>query len=166
MGRYMQNGDCLQAHHGFTYLGMLFVLAITGISLAMTGTLWSFTQTREKEVQLLFVGNQFRQAIGNYYERSPGVVKRYPHSLEELLKDNRYVTIQRHLRRIYIDPITMQADWGLVSAPDGGVMGVYSKSDLMTIKRSNFQLKDLLLEGRQKYSDWKFIYEPRSQAQK
>ena len=33
----------------------------------------------------MFIGEQFRLAIGSYYENSPGMPKRYPPSLEKLL---------------------------------------------------------------------------------
>lgn len=145
---------------GFTYLGLLFFIAIMSITLAMAATLWSFAQQREKERELLFVGHQFRRAIGLYYERTPGTVKRYPASLEDLLQDNRYVNTQHYLRRIYTDPMTQRQDWGMVPAPDGGIMGVYSKSGDHSIKTGNFLEQDRLLEGASKYSEWKFVYAP------
>lgn len=147
---------------GFTYIGLLFFIAIMSITLAMAASLWSFARQREKERELLFVGNQFRRAIGLYYERTPGTVKKYPKQLEDLLQDDRYVTIQRYLRDIYRDPITGESDWGLVSAPSGGIMGVYSKSEAATIKTGNFSYVDSLLDGKKKYSEWKFVYLPRA----
>lgn len=131
-----------------------------GLTLAMAATLWSFLQQREKERELLFVGGQFQRAIRLYYEHTPGTVKRYPQNLEVLLKDDRYLTLQRYLRRVYSDPITGKREWGLVRAPDGGVMGIYSKSDQAPIKEANFSLSNLALEGQKHYSDWKFIYQP------
>jgi hypothetical protein len=34
------------------------------------------------------------------------------------------VTMRRHLRRVYLNPLSGQADWEMVMAPDGGVKGV------------------------------------------
>ena len=113
---------------GFTYLAILFVVAVTGLGFAGLGEAWSRTRQREKEAELLWIGNQFRQAIGFYYERSPGATKRYPDKLEDLLEDKRFVTTQRYLRHIYADPITGKPDWDFVSAPGGGIMGVKSRS--------------------------------------
>lgn len=152
------------AHMGFTYLGLLFLIAIMGISMAGASCLWSVSSQREKERELLFVGDQFRQAIGLYYERTPGVVKRYPQSLEVLLKDSRYVTTQRYLRRIYSDPMTGRAEWGVIEAPGGGIMGVYSLSKAASIKKGNFREVDRIFEGKEKYDDWKFVYIPQSQV--
>lgn len=143
---------------GFTYLGLLFFIAIMGITLAMAATLWSFARQREAEQELLFIGHQFRKAIGLYYERTPGTVKRYPQKLEDLLQDNRYVTTQRYLRQIYRDPMTGTTEWELVPAPDGGIMGVYSRSEGRTIKAGNFRYEDRGLEGANSYRQWRFSY--------
>jgi len=145
---------------GFTYLALLFAVAIAGVALAATGALWSVEARREREVELLFVGNQFRQAIRSYYELSPGMVKHYPMSLDELVRDNRYLGVKHHLRRIYTDPITGQSEWGLLMAPEGGIMGVHSLSDRTPIKRSNFLLRDAMFEGKELYSEWHFVYRP------
>ncbi len=149
-----------QYSSGFTYIGLLFFIAIIGITLAMASTLWSFAQQREKERELLFIGHQFRHAIGLYYERTPGTIKRYPSRLEDLLEDNRYVTTQRYLRKIYRDPMTGTHQWGLVSAPTGGVMGVYSLSESVPIKTSNFSSEDSTLDSAKKYVEWQFFYLP------
>jgi type II secretory pathway pseudopilin PulG len=145
---------------GFTYLALLFAVAVAGVALAATGALWSVEAQREREVELLFVGNQFRQAIRSYYELSPGELKFYPMSLDELVKDNRYLGIRRHLRRIYLDPITGRSEWGLLMAPEGGIMGVRSLSDRTPFKRAHFFLRDTMLEGKDRYSEWHFEYRP------
>src|SRR5207249_4031136 len=106
---------------GFTYLAVLFFIAVSGAMLAATGIIWSHERQRQKEEELLWIGNQFRQAIGLYYYRTPGTVKRYPEKLEDLLEDKRYLTTQRYLRQIYRDPMTGESRWGLVSAPAGGI---------------------------------------------
>ena len=145
---------------GFTYLAVLFAVAIAGVALAAVGIDWSQSAQREKERQLLFVGSQFRQAIALYYEKSPGGAKRYPRSLSDLLKDDRQIVTSRYLRNIYIDPMTNKADWGIEVAPDGGVMGVHSLSDAAPIKTARFDYADQAFEGATKYSDWVFDYTP------
>ena len=111
---------------GFTYLYALLMVAVGGVTLAAFAGAWSHAREREKQAELRWIGNQFRQAVGLYYERSPGAVKRYPEKLEDLREDKRFVTTQRYLRRIYADPTTGRADWRTVPAPGGGVMGVRS----------------------------------------
>lgn len=150
----------LQRNQGFTYMAVLFMTAIMGTVLAAMGTIWSTAQQREKERELLFIGSEFRKAIGTYYERTPGTMKRYPTSLKDLLKDNRQLSTVRHLRRIYIDPMTLKAEWGLVKAADGGVMGIYSQSELTPFKKNNFSALDESFTKAEKYSQWRFVYEP------
>lgn len=144
---------------GFTYLTMLFAVAVMSAGLAATGVVWTTASQREKEKELLFVGDQFRQAIALYHLRTPGTIKRYPEKLEDLIKDNRYLSTQRYLRKIYVDPMTGKSEWGLVAAPNGGIMGVYSLSNAQPIKKSGFANADSRFEDGQRYSDWKFIYE-------
>ena len=143
---------------GYTYLMVLFMIAIMGVMLAAGSQVWYQAAQREKERDLLFIGNQFRQAIGQYYLRSPGSVKKYPDALEDLLKDGRQLATQRYLRKIYRDPITGEAEWGLVQVAGSGITGVYSLSQDAPIKSSNFRLADAAFEGSAKYSDWKFVY--------
>lgn len=145
---------------GFTYLGLLFAIAIMGATLALTGVVWHTVQQREKERELLFVGQQFRQAIALYYNRSAGTVKQFPKTLDELLKDQRQLATQRYLRRIYRDPMTGQTEWGLVKTRDDRIMGIYSMSENTPIKQGNFREADKEFEGKAKYSDWRFVYTP------
>ena len=145
---------------GFTYLLLLAVIAVSGAALAAMGQLASHARQREKEAELLFVGDQYRDAIHSYYERSPGGAKRYPQKLEDMLQDVRVPTVQRYLRRLYRDPITGKPDWGLVQAPEGGIMGVYSLSEEPPVKTGGFSKANQAFDGAEKYSDWKFTYAP------
>ena len=56
---------------GFTYIGLLILVAIMGVTLAMIGTFWHTDQQRAREQQLLFIGKQFSNAIYAYYENPP-----------------------------------------------------------------------------------------------
>ena len=149
---------------GFTYMALLFAIAIMGVALAATGTVWYQASQREKEQELLFIGNQFRQAVGLYYVRTPGGAKRYPQRLEDLLVDLRGQGVQRYLRKIYRDPITKEAKWGIVQAPEGGIMGVYSLSQETPLKTSSFRQVDKAFDGKSKYAEWQFIYRPSTPA--
>lgn len=148
-------------HLGFTYLTIIFIVAIMGGGLALLGEVWHTAVQHEKEAELLFIGNQYRRAIERYYLAGPRV---YPRSLDDLLKDPRRPTIERHLRKNFTDPITGKTEWGVIKAPDGGVMGVYSLSDQKPLKSANFRLRDKGFENVEKYSDWKFIYLAPQQA--
>lgn len=154
----MRRGSGTQ--RGFTLLAVLSAVAVVGAILAGTGEVWTQSRQREKEQELLYIGNQFRRAIGLYYQRSPGGAPRYPERLEDLLEDTRYLTKQRYLRKIYRDPMTGKSEWGLVMAPQGGIMGVHSLSTARTIKQENFRRSDQKLVGASAYTGWLFTYEP------
>jgi type II secretory pathway pseudopilin PulG len=146
---------------GFTYLAALFLVTIVGILTATSVVVGSTIQKREKEKELLFIGKQFRDAIALYYESSPGGIKKYPPDLKVLLQDERYPVFKRYLRKIYIDPMTNKPEWGIVNAPDGGVVGVYSLSDDAPSKIARFDKANQSFEGKAKYSEWVFFYQPK-----
>jgi type II secretory pathway pseudopilin PulG len=143
---------------GFAYLTILFIVAIMTSGLAVIGEVWHTAAVREREAELLFIGNEYRNAIGRYV--LTGLQQQYPRALADLIKDPRQPGTVRHLRRLYPDPITGAADWGLVKAPDGGIAGVYSLSEEKPLKTSGFAVRDAALEGKTKYADWQFIYAP------
>ena len=143
---------------GFTFIGLLIVVAIMGIGLAAAGELWSTAVKREKEAQLLFVGDEFRRAIGSYYEASPGA-KQFPQRLEDLLEDKRFPMVRRYLRQIYRDPMTNKRDWGLVMSEDR-IVGVHSLSEDKPLKSGNFKPEDKAFESFTVYAAWQFTYQP------
>lgn len=141
---------------GFTYLMVLFIVAIVGAGLAVAGTMWETAARREKEAELLFVGHQYRKAIERYYLAGP---RQYPGALEDLLKDPRKPNTARYLRRIYSDPISGKP-WAIVNAPSGGIMGVHSVSEEQPLKIGGFSVRDAGFEDRKSYAQWVFIYTP------
>ncbi|MGH7340588.1 MAG: type II secretion system protein [Candidatus Rokuibacteriota bacterium] len=143
---------------GFTYAGVLIAVALVGVSLAVTGDLWQTTVQREKERELLFVGDEFRRAITQYYESTPGTGKQFPKSLEDLVRDSRYPTTRRYLRKVYADPMTGKREWGFVKGPGDGIMGVYSLSRQSPIKRANFPLEYHSFNGAESFAAWQFAY--------
>jgi type II secretory pathway pseudopilin PulG len=138
--------------NGFTYIGLLILIAIIGAGLASVGQVWHTTLKREHEQELLFVGNQFRLAITRYFKTN----NRYPARLEDLLLDDRSQTIRRYLRKIYVDPMTGLAEWGVVKS-DNVVVGVYSLSEDQPIKQTGFRARDADFENKAKYSEWLFM---------
>ncbi len=146
----------LRTQAGFTYLMVLFTVAIMGSSLALVGTLWHTAAKRDKEAELLYAGNQYRLAIGRYFMNGP---RQYPRELSDLLKDQRRPVLARYLRKLYPDPITGSQEWGIVKAPGGGIMGVYSRSKERPIKTTGFDRRDEGFENAETYADWKFVHE-------
>lgn len=145
---------------GFTYLGLLIFIAIMGMVAAATVTAGSVMQRRMHEDELLRIGSQFQAAFKIYYESSPVGQRHYPSELIDLIRDPRYTSVRRHLRRIYVDPLTGRAEWGIIKAPEGGIMGVYSLSEETPIRVSGFAPEFAAFEGKQKYSEWGFTFTP------
>jgi type II secretory pathway pseudopilin PulG len=114
----------MRRQEGFTYLGLLLAIALVGLGLTAASEVWVTVARRQRLDQLEFVGQQFVQAIGSYYESSPGGVKKFPKSLDDLLEDRRYPFVRRHLRQAYINPFTGRTDWDLVAGPGEGFLGV------------------------------------------
>lgn len=102
------------AQKGVVYLWALFAVTVAGVVLAATGQVWLVASQREKEQELLFIGEQFRKAIMAYYSNPVTGIQQYPEKLEDLLEDKRGPVPIRHLRKIYIDPITRTDEWGLI----------------------------------------------------
>jgi type II secretory pathway pseudopilin PulG len=148
---------------GFTYLTVMFIIAILLGGLAIVGETWETSARREKEAELLFIGNQYRRAIGLYYASTPGPVKRYPREIQDLIKDPRQPSTQRHLRKLYPDPMTGK-EWVVIKGADGGIQGVQSASEDAPLKVAGFRVRDASFEGATKYSEWKFIHTPPAAA--
>jgi type II secretory pathway pseudopilin PulG len=147
----------VSAQRGFTYIGLLVVVVMMGLVLTAVSRVWRTTEQRERETQLLFAGHAFRMAIASYYASG----HRFPNALEELLQDERFPIPKRHLRRLYPDPITGQADWTLVLTPDGnGIMGIASSSTHAPFKRARFDPVDDAFTDADCYCSWQFVYYP------
>ena len=143
---------------GFSYVGLLIFIAILSVFATASVSIGSVTQRRDAEDELLFVGTQFRFAFQQYYEATPSGQPRYPTTLTDLIRDPRYPNVRRYLRRLYADPITGKADWVAVMRPEGGIMGVHSRSTAHPIKIGQFPDEFSTFENRTSYEEWIFFY--------
>ncbi|MEO6278466.1 type II secretion system protein [Roseateles sp.] len=121
----------MNRQRGYSYLAVLFLVAVTAAGLAALGQAWSTAAQRERERELQFRGGEIARAIAAYARATPNPPEQYPKTLAELLVDARGIQTRHHLRRLYVDPFTGQADWELVSeAGQPGAFGaVRSRSD-------------------------------------
>ena len=147
-----------RAQRGFTYLGLLFALALLGLALGAAGTVWSVARQRDREQQLLWTGAEIRRAIGHYYHSAPGGLPAFPRSLQDLTDDNRGPVVVRHLRRAYRDPLTPDGEWELIRGSDGGLTGVASKAKGQPLKQKGFKDADRAFEDAACYCDWRFVF--------
>ncbi len=143
---------------GFAYLWVLFLVAFLGLSLTAAVEVDATNVQREREKELLSIGRQFRVAIGRYYETQLTAGRReYPAELADLLRDKRVPGIKRHLRQVFVDPMTGKSEWGLVKI-GGRIVGVHSLSEKLPIKQDGFEADSANLRGKKKYSEWVFTY--------
>jgi type II secretory pathway pseudopilin PulG len=160
--RALVNRQLPAAHcqSGFTLLGLLFLVAVIGVSMAALGTVWQTASQREKERDLLFAGDQYRRAIESFWNMPlpAGTPRRLPKNFDELIEDPRFQQTVRHLRRVYPDPMTRSVEWGVVKGPDGGIAGVYSLSEGKPFRKANFPSPYQAFDGQPAYSDWKFVF--------
>jgi type II secretory pathway pseudopilin PulG len=122
----------MKSLRGYTYIGVLLLVALLSAGLAATGQSWSQAAQRERERELQFRGQEILAAIKSYVAATPaGQAPQDPVSFDDLLLDRRSLIPRHHLRRIYIDPFTLKPDWVLVPAPAGlnGFKGVHSASE-------------------------------------
>ena len=144
------------SNKGFTLVGLAVIIAITGIVLATVARVHSTITKRDMEEELLFRGDEIKDAIDAYFK----IGNTYPGNFEELLKDPRGVNPKRHLRKIYKDPIT-NGEWELIKdKAERIIIGVKSKSEKEPLKKDNFPEEYNAFAGKTKYSEWEFISKP------
>jgi len=163
---------------GFTYLGLIVTVAIIGLVGAAALKVDALLRRAAAEQELLEIGAAFSAALRSYADATPrGQPQLPPPSLQDLLKDPRYPSVRRHLRKIFVDPMTGKAEWGIVYAnnPNGasatassgvsgwgaasggsGVLAVYSLSQARPLKVANFDARFQNLENKEHIADWKF----------
>ncbi|WP_311767721.1 type II secretion system protein [Burkholderia sp. Bp8963] len=138
---------------GLVLLALLIALMLMSIALSGALDVWALQRRREQEKQLLFVGDQYRRAIVRYYQLG----RAYPQTVDDLLEDTRTPKPLHHLRRAYPDPLTGRNDWSFLWRGDR-FYGIYSSSDLASVKRAGFPQRYSDFEGEETYRKWKFLY--------
>ncbi|WP_411885863.1 type II secretion system protein [Polaromonas sp. YR568] len=142
---------------GLVLLAVLIFMLLTTLSASAMVELQRTHTQRAKEAELLFVGDQFRRAIKSYYSSVPaGKSQTLPRSLNDLLEDTRFPMPVRHLRRVYPDPMTGEADWVPVQGA-GGIMGVHSRSTLSAFKKREFPVQYRDFQDKETYAEWVFV---------
>lgn len=144
---------------GFTYVSVIILVAIIGLVAATTVRLGATLQRAAAERELLYIGEQFSDALKSYAAATPQGQPQQPPTMKELLKDPRFPGTRRHLRKIFVDPMTGKAEWGIVYMGEKlGVLGIHSLSTAEPIKVSNFPSRFQTFEGKRKISDWVFTF--------
>jgi hypothetical protein len=146
---------------GFAYMSLLVVITASLIALSVALPDKYQQAKREREAQLVFVGQQYVRAIKLFYENPLVSIKRYPETIDELLVDKRTAKSLHHLRKLYTDPMTDSYDWGLVKNAEKQIMGVYSLSKNKPLRTDFSALPSVVVVGGEEYNDIKFVYLPK-----
>ncbi len=147
---------------GYAYVMVIVAVAVLAILAAAVSALVSYEVRHDKEEELLFRGQAYARAIGDYYMAGPaGKTHSYPRQLEDLLSDPRLPN-RRYLRALYPDPFG--AEWAFVKNPNGGIMGVASQCHDQPLRQNGFPPEFQAFAGAKHYSDWVFVYQPNGTA--
>lgn len=156
----MRNGERRHRGGGFTYVGLVILVAIIGLVAATTVRVGVTLQRAQAERDLLHIGEQFSDALKSYAAATPAGQPRLPPTLKELLKDPRFPGTRRHLRKVFVDPMTGKAEWGILYLADNrGILGIHSLSAAPAIKIANFPARFQGFSGKQKISEWVFTFD-------
>ncbi len=146
---------------GIVLMGLMVLLALAGLAVLQFAESAATARQRERETQLLWVGQQYAQALESYYRASPGPVKHLPVTLDELVRDSRFPNPVRHLRKLYPDPLQPEVPWALVKRGNQ-IIGVSSQSDAAPLRRTGFPPGLEAFTGVGQYSGWRFLFIPRA----
>ncbi|MEA5114835.1 MAG: type II secretion system protein [Geobacteraceae bacterium] len=152
----------IKTSSGFTLVAVLVMVVIMGIMTGIAGQSWRTFMAREREEELIFRGSQYRDAITRWHAPRTGQRAAPPlNDLKDLLLDPTTLTKTRYIRRLYKDPLTGE-DLVPIKDPVRGIIGVASSSNDPPMKQANFPDGLEYLEGKKKYSEWQFTYQPAS----
>lgn len=155
-GKCSPRGAGLHRQQGAVLLIVLLFVLLTTLGASSMVQMHQTQTRREKEEQLLFVGDQYRRAIASYYGVTPpGGARSLPRSIDDLLNDQRFPTPMQHLRQAYPDPMTGKVDWVFVRS-GSGISGLRSQSTLEPIKKNGFPDLYKRFEVGTSYADWVF----------
>jgi type II secretory pathway pseudopilin PulG len=106
MVSFRQSVKPVESEEGFILLMVLFLAVLLLIALAVAAPRIAISIQRDKEMELVHRGEQYKHAIKLYYKK----FGTYPTSIDQLLNTDNI----RFLRKKYNDPLTGKDDWRLI----------------------------------------------------
>jgi type II secretory pathway pseudopilin PulG len=163
----MPRAPAIRHQAGFTYLGLIILVTLIGLVGAATLKVGVLLQRAAAEEELLAIGAAFSDALQSYAAVTPPGQPQQPPTLQDLLKDPRFPGTRRHLRKLFVDPLTGKAEWGVLYQGDKvGVLAVYSLSEAKPLKIANFDARFQNFENKEHLSEWKFTANGQGLVQK
>ena len=146
---------------GLVLIALLLMLMLVGIGALSAAEVWSTARKREREVELLWVGDQYRRAVESYWRTTPGPRKVLPASIDQLLNDDRFPNPVHHLRQAYRDPMAEDVEFEPIVI-NNALVGVHSTSKQAPMKHAHFpkRYEQFGAPDVQDYSQWLFEFIP------
>ena len=106
---------------GFILLAVLFLVALILITLAVAAPKIAQSIQRDRELELVHRGEQYKRAVRLYYRKFGA----YPSTIDQLVNTNQI----RFLRKRYTDPMTGKDDWKIIHQGEQHVkiMGLFGQ---------------------------------------
>ncbi|MCK4432264.1 MAG: type II secretion system protein [Candidatus Aminicenantes bacterium] len=99
----------MRKRKAYTIIILMFAISVMVLGLMVAVPVWQTQIQREKELELIFRGKQYVEAIRLYQIKNPGS---FPKTLDELIEEN-------FLRKLYKDPITKKGEWNIILHEEG-----------------------------------------------
>lgn len=160
-----------ERERGFTLAAVVVAMAVMAIMLGVAAQTVTFQRQREREEELIFRGNQAVEAIRLFRARNG----RFPLTLQELAEAK-----PRVLRKIWTDPMTGKPDWVPIFLGEEGTASVgigigiaiptprpgaertsEARGPIVGVRSRSCQESIKVYEGRTRYCDWRFVFDPR-----
>jgi type II secretory pathway pseudopilin PulG len=144
---------------GLVLIALLLMLMLVSVGALAAAEIWSTARKHEREVELLWVGEQYRKAIESYWRMTPGARKILPSSIEQLLTDDRFPNPVHHLRQAYRDPMTEDGEFEKI-VMNNALVGVHSTSQGVPQKHAQFPRRYQKFADAEDYTQWQFVFLP------
>lgn len=119
--RHSRAAGDTRSENGFVLLAVLFLVALILITLAVAAPKIAQSIRRDRELELMHRGEQYKRAVKLYYRKFGA----YPSSIDQLVNTNQI----RFLRKRYTDPMTGKDDWKIIHQGEQHVkiMGLFGQ---------------------------------------
>jgi type II secretory pathway pseudopilin PulG len=132
---------------GYILAMLLAVIVAAGILLTAAMPSISSEIQRDQEAELIFRGEAMATAIRTYRAKTGS----YPLNLEDLMKLRPPI-----LRKLYLDPMTREGEWDLITAVQPGASGDKTGLPIVGVKSHCQKDSFKIYQGKTLISDWAF----------
>ena len=139
-----------RSQRGFTMALALALAVVMGLMLMKVAPNVIMEVQRENEEELIFRGEAIANALRVFATKNG----RYPIKLEEIMKVR-----PRILRQDYLDPMTPEGEWELITQVQPGASGNKEGLPIIGVRSKSFLNSIHIYQGRTLIHDWQFSAE-------